>query len=180
LTMLFLESPWPILIVGLVTEAILALALFRTGRGKLLWAIGGVGLVVLLGVFIEERTVTDTKLVRRTLDEVVAGLLANNAERVKACIVSGEDGDAARKETDWALRMAEFREITIHNFEVNFDIAGASSPTAEAKFMVFVRGNARLGDYRDEISRPVNIKVKLRRQSGRWLVYDLPEHDAHP
>ena len=32
--MFFLESPWPILIVGLVAETLLAVALFRTGKGK--------------------------------------------------------------------------------------------------------------------------------------------------
>ena len=178
--MLFLESPWPILIVGLVTEMLLALSLFRTGRGKLLWAMGGVALVVLLGVLIERVTVTDTKLIRRTLQEVAAGLAANSAERVKACIVSGPDGAPARNETDWALRIAEFHEISIHSLEVNFN-AHANPPTAETKFMVFVRGRARGGDYSDvgEISRTVNMKVKLRKQSGRWLVYDAPEHDAH-
>jgi len=177
--MLFLESPWPFLIVGLVLETLLAVALFSTGRGKLLWAMGGVGLVILMGVFIEEKTVTDTKRVRQTLDNAVRGLVANRADLVKACIVSGEDGNAARNETDWALRMAEFREISIHNLEVRFN-THTNPPTAETTFMVFVRGRARGGEYTDmgEISRPVNMKVKLRKESGRWLVYDQPEHDA--
>ena len=100
--MLFLESPYPILIAGLLAETVLAAALFRTGRGVLLWAMGGVALVVLLGVLVEHYTVTDTKRIRQTLEEAAAGLKANSDQRVKACIVAGPDGDAARAATDWA------------------------------------------------------------------------------
>lgn len=96
--MFFLESPWPILIVGLVAEALLAVALFRTGRGKLLWPIGGVALLVLLGLVAERYTVTDTKLVRQTLDAAAAGLVANDKDRVKACIVPDPDGDPTRSD----------------------------------------------------------------------------------
>jgi hypothetical protein len=178
--MLFLESPWPILVLGLVIELCLAAALFRTGRGALLWAMGGVALVVLLGVLLERNTITDTKLVRQTLDEVAAGLVANSAERVKACIVSGPDGDAARGETNWALRVAEFRSVSISNLEVKFN-RQTNPPTAETTFTAFVRGRARGGEFADvgEIARPVKMEVSLRKQSNRWLVYGEPKHDAH-
>ena len=77
------ESPWPLLIVGLVLEAVLAIVLFRTGRGAVLWAMGGVALLVLLGVLIEQWTVTDTKRIRQTLEAAAAGLQANDAQRVE-------------------------------------------------------------------------------------------------
>ena len=79
--MLFLESPWPILIAGLVLETLLALAVFRTGRG-LLWAMMGVGLVVLLGLAVEHFSVTDTKRIRQTLEAAAAGLVADDARQV--------------------------------------------------------------------------------------------------
>jgi hypothetical protein len=159
---------------------LLAVALFRTGRGKLLWAMGGVALAVLLGVLIERNTATDTKRIRQTLEEAAAGLVANSAEQVKSCIESGPDGGAARQMTDWALGQAEFREISLHNLEVKFN--DHTSPlTAEAKFMVFVRGKARggIGSDLGEIARPVHMEVDLRKHSGRWLVYGEPKHDAH-
>ena len=40
--MIFLESPWPWLFLGIAVEAVLAVALVRTQRG-LLWAMLGVG-----------------------------------------------------------------------------------------------------------------------------------------
>ena len=76
-----LESPWPILIIGLVFETVLAIALFRMGRGIVLALMGGVALLVLLGVLIERFTVTDTKLIRQTLEAAAAGLQANKRSR---------------------------------------------------------------------------------------------------
>ncbi len=174
-----LESPWPILIVGLVLETLLAIALFQTRRGKLLWAMGGVALLVLVGVLIEHNTITDTKRVRQTLEEVAAGLKANKAELVYACIVPGPDGGAARGKTDWALGIAEFHEFSIRNLDVTFNYQ-TSPPTAQAKFTVTVRGKARGGDYlgAGEITQFVRIEIELRKQSGRWLVCGNPKHDV--
>ncbi len=177
--MFFLESPWPILIVGLVLELPLVIALFQTRKGKLLWAIGGVALLVLAGLLVERYTVTDTKLVRKTLEAVATGLKANSKEKVYDCIVTGPDGDPARKRTDDAFSIAEFFEISIRNLDVTINYR-ASPPTAEAEFTVVVHGRLRAGEMRDlgDVTRPVRIKVELRKQSGRWLIYGDPKHDV--
>ncbi len=172
-----LESPWPILIVGLVLETVLAIALFRSGRGMLLWAMGGVALLVLLGVLIERSTVTDTKRIRLTLETAASGLKASNPQQVKACIVPDADGNVARDLVDWALSRAVFLDLTIRNLEVKFN-PQTSPPTAETSFTVWVRGTDRSGMYPGEISRPVAMKVKLRKESGRWLIFDEPKHDV--
>ncbi len=179
--MFFLESPWPILIVGLVAEALLAVALFRTGRGKLLWPIGGVALLVLLGLVAERYTVTDTKLVRQTLDAAAAGLVANDKDRVKACIVPDPDGDPTRAATDEAFRYpVVFRRISISDLDVKFNDR-TSPPTADATFMVYVTVRVRGPDSTEigEITKPVNMKIKLRKHSGRWLVYGQPVHNGY-
>jgi hypothetical protein len=176
--MMFLESPLPILIVGLVLEGMLAIALFRTGRGKLLWAMGGVALVVLLGVLIAQHTVTDTKRVRQTLQDAAAGLVAGDASRVSSCIVPDSDGDAARTETRNVLGQFRFHELDIRNLDVKFNYH-ASPPTANTTFSVIVRGRFRKGsDDQGEINYPVSMEVQLRRESGRWLIYDLPKYDV--
>ena len=175
--MLFLESPWPILIVGLVFETVLAIALFRTGRGVILGLMGGVALLVLLGVLLEHWTLTDTKRIRQTLDTATAGLLANKATMADTAIVPGGDGDQARTLVRWALSRAEFLELTIRNLEVKFNYQ-MSPPTAETTFTVWVRGTDRSGLYPGEISRPVAMNVKLRKESDRWLIYGEPKHDV--
>jgi hypothetical protein len=177
--MLFLESPWPILIVGLVLETMLAIALFQTRNGKLLWVMGGVALLLLVGLFIERNTITDTKRVRQTLEVVAAGLKANKAEQVYACIVPGPDGNLARGKTDWALGIAVFNEVSVRNLDVTFNHQ-TSPPTATAEFTVVVNGKLRAGDFADvgETTRPVRIRVDLQKQSGRWLIYGEPKHDV--
>ncbi len=175
--MLFLESPWPVLIVGLVLEMALAIALFRTGRGAVLWAMAGVALLVLLGILIERYSITDTKLIRQTLEAAAAGLLTGKAEQVDRCIVPDEDGNAARKLVISALSQAEFHEISIRNLEVKFNYR-ASPPTATTTFSVWVRGALRGEMSTGEISRPVAMEVQLRKESGRWLIYGEPKHDV--
>ena len=101
--MLFLESPWPILIVGLVSGNGAGDRAVSHGPGRGAGAMGGVALLVLLGVLIERSTLTDTKRIRQTLEAAAAGLQANNAKQVDACIVPDADGDGARKLVDWAL-----------------------------------------------------------------------------
>ena len=174
--MLFLESPWPILIVGLVFETVLAIALFRTGRGMILGLMGGVGLVVLLGVLLEHWTVTDTKRVRQTLEAAAAGLKADDAQRVNLCIVPDADGDRARYLVGWALGQAKFQELTIRNLEVKFNYR-TSPPTAETSFTVSTRGTARGEMFVGEQSAPVDMEVTLRKESGRWLVYGEPKYE---
>ena len=175
--MLFLESPWPILIVGLVFETVLAIALFRTGRGAVLGLMGGVALLVLLGVLIERSTLTDTKRIRQTLEAAAAGLQANSAEQVNVCIVPDADGDRARELVGWALSVGEFRELTIRNLDVKFNYQ-TSPPTAETTFTVWARGRFRSGMVPDELSQPVAMHVNLRKESGRWLVFGEPKHDV--
>jgi hypothetical protein len=172
-----LESPWPILIVGLLFEMALAIVVFRTRHGGVLVVMGVVALLVLLGVLVERWTVTDTKRIRQTLDAAAAGLAANDAKAVKACIVPGPDGEAARSKTDWALSVAEFHDLKINNLDVKFNYQ-TSPPTAETTFTVWAAGKDRSGTFPGEISRPVAVTVKLRKESGRWLVFGEPKHEV--
>jgi len=175
--MIFLESPWPVLIVGLVLETILAIALFRTGRGVVLGMMAVVALLVAFGVLIASLTPTDSKRIRQTLTAAAAGLQANNAGLVNACIVPDADGNRARELVMWALSQAEFHELTIRNLEVEFNYR-TSPPTAKTTFTVWVRGTARKGADLGEIYRPVAMHVELRKESGRWLVFGEPKHDV--
>jgi hypothetical protein len=176
--MLFLESPWPILVVGLVLETVLAIALFQTRKGKLLWAMGGVAVLILAGVLVERYTVTDTKRVRQTLEAAAAGLVANSRERVEACVVPGPDGNAVREQIRFVLGQGEFHEVSIRNLEVDFNYR--TSPfTAEARFTAFVSGRTRGGEIDFAGSRPYRVTVRLRRESGRWLVYEV-RYDERP
>jgi hypothetical protein len=156
---------------------VLAIALFRTQRGAILAAMAGVALLVLAGLLIERGTVTDTKLVRQTLDAAAAGLATNDAKQVLPCIVPGPDGNRARDLIGWALARAEFIELSVRNLEVKFNYQ-TSPPTADTTFTVWVVGKDHSGTLAGEISRPVAMTVQLRKESGRWLICGEPTHDV--
>ena len=75
------------------------------------------------------------------------------------------------------MSVAEFLELSVRNIEVKFN-SHTSPPTAETTFTVWVRGRDRGGMVPGEISRPVAMEVKLRKESGRWLVFGEPKHDV--
>ena len=78
--MIFVESPWPILFIGIAIEAVLALLLLRTGLGKYLIAMIGVAVVVAAGLVVEHFVITDRKAVAQTLDAAVAAVRTNNLQ----------------------------------------------------------------------------------------------------
>jgi hypothetical protein len=173
--MLFLESPWPILIAGLVLEMALAIVLFRTGRGAVAAAMGVLAVLVLLGVLLERWTVTDTKRVQQTLNAAAAGLQTNSAMPVTACIVPGPDGDRARELVDSVFKQVEFIELSINNLEVKFNYR-TTPPTAETTLTVWARVKIHADPLAGEYSRPVAMTVQLRKESGRWLIYGEPTY----
>ena len=174
--MLFLESPWPILLLGLAVEVTLAIALIRTGRGALLWAMVGVAIFVLLGIAIERSTITNRKLVTQTLEGAAAALAANDIKQVDAFISPTPDGNPARAKARWALGLVEFMDFSIRNLDVKF-INTMSPPTAKATFNVIVHGRGKQGDFLGEVTRVVAMEVELRKEFGRWLIINTPKHD---
>ena len=60
---IFLESLWPILSIGIAVEAVLAIALLVTRRGMLLWWMLGAAGFVLAGLLIEWLVVTDREAI---------------------------------------------------------------------------------------------------------------------
>ena len=166
--MMFLESPWPILVFGIIAEAVLAVALVRTGRGIYLAAMAGVAIAVLLGVLVERLVVTDRKLVAQTIDGAAAALEANDLNRVLQFV--SPTADDTRERARQALGLAEFVEVKVRNLEIAI-VRTTSPPTAKATFTVWVTGKDRRGDL-GQVSRPVGLVLHLRLESGRWLIAD--------
>ena len=165
---ILLESPWPILLLGIAAETVLGLLLLRTGRGKWLWAMLGAGLLVLGGLLAEHFVVTDRKLITQTLDTAAGAGAANNLPRLLECI-----SPAARKPRDDSARLMgrfEFKSGYIYHLDIKINRL-TSPPTAKVHFRAFGeakdrRGVIPAGGY----TRPVD--VELRCENGRWLVID--------
>jgi hypothetical protein len=164
--MIFVESPWPILLVGIVAETTLAILLLRTGQGKWLWAILGVGLLVLLGLLVERLVVTEREAVQRTLDAAVAAVEASDLGRLLECVSPA--AERTRSDARWMLNRVEVRTARIRDVEITINRL-TSPPTAKAKFRAIGTGRDRMGQFPYEtFVQPVT--VDLRKEGDRWLI----------
>jgi hypothetical protein len=162
---IFLESPWPALVIGIFAEAILAIILLRTGRGVLLWAMIGVGLLVAGAVVLERLVVTEREEVEAAIDAMAAALGANDQKTVESWIA--KDAKEVRALVQYGFQHAKFTQAKITHLEIIVNYH-TSPPTAQAKLSgsVYFRAN----EYPYE-GYPVNdLTLDLEQQSGRWLI----------
>jgi hypothetical protein len=164
---IFLESPWPILFIGIAVEAVLAIVLLRTGRVTALWGMIGVAAFVLLGLLVEWLVVTDHEAVQHTLDAAVAAVEANDIERLLSCIAPS--AQQARKEARWVLDRVEVKMARINDLEIKINHL-TSPPTATAKFQAIGTGRDRKGEFPYQTFAQ-KVTVELRQEKdAHWLV----------
>lgn len=171
---MFLENPMPVILCGIIAEAVLGIALLRTGRGVLLWAMGGVLALVLLGVGLEYLVVTEREQVETTLDEVAAAVGRNDRSGVLSHI--HPSAAETRQLVNWGFGLASFTDAKITYLEVENINHLTSPPTARVR----VKGIVFFKDRRGEDpygKRPVNLTLELRRGSDRWLITSHQWHD---
>src|SRR5437016_5141738 len=125
----FTEDSTPVLVMGIIAEAILLLALVKTSRLGLLYAIAGVGVVVGAIVIIEKNTVTDTKRIRGVLDSAAAAVERNDVEGVLSFISS--NAQTVRQQVTANLPQFEIRSAYIRGLEVRINRVN-NPPTATA------------------------------------------------
>lgn len=124
-----LEDPMPIILFGIIAEAVLGVVLLRTGRGVVLWAMIGVLLLVAAGVGVEWLVMTDAEQVEAVVEGVAAAVAANDRDRVKKYLDPSAKG--LRSRVDWEFDRVDFAEARVTNLEITVDDT-ASPPTAEA------------------------------------------------
>jgi hypothetical protein len=83
---MFLEDPMPIILFGIVAEAVLGIILLTTRRGVLLWAMAGVLVLVLAGVGLEWLVVTERERVEATVEGAAAAVRANDRQGLLQCL----------------------------------------------------------------------------------------------
>jgi len=163
---LLIENPLPIILFGIIAEAILGVILLQTGRGVLLWAMGGVLVVVLCGVGLEWLVVTDVERVEAVLGRTVAALEDNDLEAVLACC--SESADHTRREARRAIRLVEFTRVKITRLDIQI-IRHTSPPMAKARFSAMVAGRDRKGNF-GQVKKPIGFTLTLREEPDGWRV----------
>jgi len=163
---IFVESPWPFLLIGIAAEAILAILLVQTGRGKFLVAMIGVGALTLLALLVERLIVTDREAVENTLDAAVAAVEANDINRVLA--FTAPTAQKPRADAQWILSRFEVQMARITGLDIT--VNRLTSPrTAKAKFLAIGHGRDRQGQM-PYTSFSQHVVVELRLYGDRWLV----------
>ena len=166
-----LDSPIPVIVFGVVAEAILAIILVRTGRGVVLYLMGGVLALVIIGLVIEHLVMTDNKRIAATLDRACSAVAANDLNRLLAEIVPS--AEQTRDYARMALERATFSEAGVHNLHIEINQL-TSPPTARVR----MTGSATFQDRHGEF--PYNhyiaeIVVELERHGDRWLILRVVE-----
>jgi hypothetical protein len=169
--MVFLEDPMPIIIIGIVAEALLGLALWSTGRIIFVWIMAGVLGLVVLGVFMERLIVTDRERIAAVLEGVRAGAQANSESRVLDHVApaAAELRGHIRREFD----LWEIVEVKIKSQEIQVD-GQAHPPTAQADVSLLVEFRERHGGAQTQ-RLPVDAQVDFQWINDRWLITGVPE-----
>lgn len=170
---LFVESPWPSLMLGVVVEALLAIALVRTGRAAIVAPMLFV-LAVTTGLVILERTiVTESEEVEDALDAVASALEANDLPAVLAafspdCTRLGEVRSALSRFTVVRAHVGGDLEVRPNRLTL--------PPSATAYFTGRVEGKDKRGavPYEHMIRK---FKVRLERHGQKWLIADYSDAD---
>ena len=172
---MFLESPVPILVVGILLEAVLAGLLVITRRGYLLWAILAVLLLTVAGLIAERLTITESKRVKQTLYSVAEAIEANSLDRLRQYVAPS--ATATLNQAAYYLRSVHFNEVRLRNMEVTINKL-TSPPSAEARFFATASFEDRSGQipYRNYGE---SLIVQLRLINGRWLITEHVEIDPN-
>jgi hypothetical protein len=169
--MIFLESPWIILFIGIAVEAVLAVLLLRTGRGYLLWVMIGVAVLVAAGLLVKRFFLTEREAVEQTLYAAVAAAEANDVDRLLGCI--SPTAAQTRADARWMLGRIEVSSSYVRNLQIRINHL-TSPPTALAMFQAVGQGRDRMAQFPySTYSREVTVEFRL--EGDRWLVsgYDV-------
>lgn len=166
------EDPITVIVAGVLIEVLLGIALYNSGQGRLLWAMGGVLTATLLLVLVELLVVTDRERISDTLSDAAAALETNNAAAVTPFIAPEASDMRARAEA--ALSVFVVKSASFSGLDVTVN-SHLSPPTAQARFFGKFAGHDRLGriPYENAFRR---FEVDLRRDGDRWVMTDYRMH----
>lgn len=171
----FVEDPTPTLVLAALTIGVLVIALVKTGRGGLMYAIAGVGVLTVAILALEWMIVTDKEEVEYSLSGTCHELEANNAQGVLSYIDPKSPAYGRLKGELGRIRVSK---ASFKRLDVTVD-RKTNPPTAKADFMGYIQAKDTSGQIPFETFAR-RIKVELRKEGDRWLLMNykidgLPE-----
>jgi hypothetical protein len=171
-----LEDPTPILVFGVLAEAILAVALVRTRRGILLWVMGGVLAVVLIGLIVERLVVTERERVKAAVYGAAAAVERNDQAGVTS-FVARSASDVLGRAIHY-MNELEFSSVSLRGMEVTLNQL-TSPPSAEATFFARVQFSDRSGSFPYQ-AYPAQIWATLVLEDGQWKIQSVEDNNLSP
>jgi hypothetical protein len=162
----FTEDPTLILALAIVLEAILAVALVRSGRVAVIGPMLVVALLGGTGLVVEYMIVTPNEQVEEALDGVARALTANSLPGVLACLAP--DATELRDLAKASLPQLRFTEAKIRDLRISIN-RFVDPPTAKADFLGVLSVKDAHGQfpYEHYLER---LSVTLRQEGNRWLL----------
>ncbi len=171
-----LEDPTPIIVLGILAEAILGVLLVQTRRGFWLWPMAGVLALVVIGWVVERVVVTERERVEAAIRGCARAVEHNDRQGV-AALLSRSATDILRRAVYWMDRL-EFSEVSLRGMEIEINDL-TSPPTAEATFHATVhysdlRGEYGWGPY------AADFVVELVLEDGAWKIRSAEDNNLSP
>ena len=170
----FLESPLPVLMLGLTAQIVLVVLLVATRRGAILYAMGGVLLLTGVGLLIERLVVTDQKRVKATLEAARLAVETNDAARLLACM--SPSAKEIRQVVEHGMKTVRFSEARIRALKITFD-RQRNPPTAKAQLTGFAVFQSRNSDI--PFDRYLSeFVIELQPIASQWRITDITEQQG--
>ena len=165
------DNPIPLFTLGLIAQLILAVILWQTGRGWVLFVMIALGIANVAALIAEIVIVSPTEELADTLDEIAVALTTNKPENVLAFIAP--EATILRADATLQLKRVQINEAAVAgDLIVTLDPpADPAKPTATTSF------NGRIKAKFLKDSSPYDqivqrFKVYFRKENGKWLVTD--------
>lgn len=169
----FTENPLPIVLVGVIVEAMLAIVLARTGKRSVLWSMIGLAAFVAGAVVLERYIVTPREEVRTALEEIRTIVVANDLPKLLERIDTNQEVARLRTQVQQQLANHTVTEAKIN--ELKNDDIQVQGDRAQVKFFGSV--DLKFAGQVAPTHFPLKFDVRLRKKDGVWIVTEATYSD---
>lgn len=164
MTRLLAESPWLLSLLLAALAVFCAIGWFKTAARGALIASAVFLLLIPLGLYIEQRWVTDREQIRQTIQSVADALERGDEQAILAAI--HPVADPLKRAVRSSLPQVEFEEARVTGYREIRVWPDHTPPEAEADFTVSVSVSTRGAKFKT----PRRVVVQFLRDGDRWRV----------
>lgn len=163
----FTENPLPIVLLGVIIEAMLAVVLARTGKRGVLWGMIALAALVIGSVALESYIVTPREELRTALEEVRAIVASNDPPALLKRIDTNPEVARLRNQVQRDLANVTVTDAKIT--ELKDDDIKVDGDRARTKFIGSVDMKA-IGTQMAPGHLVLKFEVEWRKKDGVWIV----------